>query len=111
MKSTPHKISLVLMMLALTGCVTTSVYAPKSKCSQLVEQVYNEPVPDAPAPVLGEDDLATLKNWINFGVAQTAGKRTEFERAQAARDITRRCEERDAQAIEKSKPKFLGIFG
>lgn len=77
----------------------------------MVEQVYNQPVPDAPAPTLGATDLDTLKNWINFGVAQTGAKRTEYERAQAARDIIRRCEERDAEAIKESKPKFLGIFG
>jgi hypothetical protein len=68
------------------------------------------PVADAPAPVQGETELATTKNWINFALMQTAGKRTEFERAQAARGIIKRCEERDKAAIEKSKPKFLGIF-
>jgi hypothetical protein len=87
------------------------VYAPKSRCSQLVEDVYNQPVPDAPTPVLGATDLDTLKNWINFGVGQTAGKRTEHERSIAKFEIIKRCEERDAEAIEKSKPKFLGIFG
>lgn len=99
------------MLLALPGCVTTSVYAPKSKCSQLVESIYNQPVPDAPAPTDAGDPLATLKNWINFGVAQTANKRTEFERARVTFEIIKRCEERDAEAIQKSKPKFLGIFG
>jgi len=54
--------------------------------------------------------LDTLKSWIGFGGAQTAGKRTEFERAQAARVIIRRCEERDRAAIEGAKPKFLGLF-
>lgn len=77
----------------------------------MVETVYNQPVPDAPAPILGENDLATLKNWINFGVGQTAGKRTEYERSQIKFDLIRRCEERDLEAIKKSKPKFLGLFG
>jgi len=67
-------------------------------------------VPDAPAPRESETVLDTLKSWIGFAGAQTAGKRTEFERAQAARAIIRRCEERDRAAIERAKPKFLGIF-
>lgn len=98
------------MPLALTGCVTTSVFAPKTSCSELIADTWNTPVPDAAQPVEGPTDLDTLKNWINFGVKQTAGKHTEFERSQAKTGIISRCEVRDQKAIEKSKPKFLGIF-
>lgn len=97
------------MPLALTSCVTTSVFAPKSKCSELLDGTWDVPVPDGVAPK-GIDDLALFKNWVNFALTQTAGKRTEFERAQAARGIIRRCEDMMAEAIEDSKPKFLGIF-
>lgn len=67
-------------------------------------------MPDAAAPREGETALDTLKSWIGFAGAQTAGKRTEFERAQAARGIIKRCEERDRAAIERARPKFLGVF-
>jgi len=100
----------MLMTLALAGCVSTSVFAPKSSCSDLLDGTWETPVPDAAAPREGATDLDTLKSWIGFGGAQTAGKRTEFERAQAARAIIKRCEDRDRAAIERAKPRFLGIF-
>jgi len=100
----------VLTPLVLTSCVTTSVFAPKSSCSELVPTAWSKPIPDAAAPVQGETVLDTLKSWINFGGEQTAKKASEFERAQAGRGITQRCEDRDKAAIEKSKPKFLGVF-
>lgn len=83
------------------------MYAPKSSCSSLAEKVWTEPVPDAPAPVAGETPLDTLKNWINFGVAQTANKQTEFERSQAKFQLIQRCEERDREAIDDASPKGL----
>lgn len=98
------------MTLALTGCVSTSVFAPESSCSQLLDGTWESPVPDASAPREGATPLDTLKSWIGFGGAQTAGKRTEFERAQAARTIIKRCEERDRAAIDRARPKILGIF-
>lgn len=91
--------------------MTTSVFAPKTSCSQLIPEAWSEPVPDAAAPREGETDLATLQGWINFALEQTAGKRTEYERSQAKQGIVERCEERDREAIDDSKPKFLGIFG
>ena len=98
------------MPLALTSCATVSVFAPKNSCSQLLEGTWETPVADAPAPREGTTPLDTLKSWIGFAGAQTAGKRTEFERAQAARRIIGNCEDRDKAAIERAKPKFLGIF-
>jgi hypothetical protein len=98
------------MMLALAGCATTTISATPSACSDLLEGTWQDPVPDAAAPQQGPTDLDTLKNWIVFGLAQTTGKRTEYERAQAARTITRRCEGRERTAISRAKPKFLGIF-
>lgn len=105
-----RRMILLLMTLALAGCVTTSVFAPESSCSQLLDGTWETPVPDAAAPREGETDLDTLKSWIGFAGAQTAAKRTEFERAQAARGIIKRCEERDRAAIERARPKFLGVF-
>jgi len=75
-----------------------------------LDGTWEEPVPDAAAPREGATPLDTMKSWIGFAGAQTAGKRTEFERAQAARTIIRNCEERDRTAIERARPKFLGVF-
>ena len=76
----------------------------------MLDGTWEEPVPDAPAPREGTTPLDTIKSWIGFGGAQTAAKRTEFERAQAARQIIKRCEERDREAVKKARPKFLGIL-
>lgn len=100
----------MLMTLALAGCARTLVYAPKSSCSALLDGTWEAPVPDAPAPREGATPLDTLKSWIGFAGAQTAGKRTEYERAQAARTIIKRCEARDREAINRARPKVLGVF-
>ena len=100
----------MLTPLALAGCVQTSVFAGKTDCSSLLDGTWEQPVADAPAPREGADTLETLKNWIGFAGAQTANKRTEFERAQAARQVIQRCEAMQRAAIENAKPKFLGIF-
>lgn len=100
----------MLILPALAGCATTSVFATDSSCSSLLDGTWETPVPDAAAPRQGVTDLDTLKSWIGFAGAQTAAKRTEFERAQAARAIIKRCEARDREAVKRSRPKFLGIF-
>lgn len=98
------------MLLALAGCVSTPVFAPTTDCSALVEGTYDKPVPDASAPVEGPTVLDTLKSWIAFALGQTAAKQTEFERAQAARAVIKRCEERDRKAVQRARPKVLGVF-
>lgn len=85
------------------------IYAPKASCSELVEDVFTEPVADAPLPQEGENVLDTLKSWINFGVAQTAAKKTEYERGEAKVAVISRCEQRDREAIEQAQPR--GLFG
>lgn len=56
------------------------------------------------------DELERLKAWINFGIAQTGQLTIANSRTSDAIGIIERCEERDRQAIEDAKPKFLGIF-
>ena len=100
----------LLTPLVLTACVSSPpIYAPKTSCSELVADTWTEPVPDAPLPQEGETVLDTLKSWINFGVTQTAGKRTEYERGEAKVSLITRCEVRDQQAIERAQPR--GLFG
>ncbi len=98
------------MLLALAGCVSTTISADTSSCSDLLDGTWEDPVPDAAAPREGASVLDTLKSWIGFGVAQTANKQTEFERAQAARQIIKRCEERNREAVKNARRKLLGVF-
>lgn len=101
---------LALMLPAVMGCVSNSVFATKSDCSQLVPATWRSGVANAPAPERSDDDLERLKAWINFGVAQTGQLAIANSRTDDAIGIIERCEARDRQAIERAKPKFLGIF-
>lgn len=65
---------------------------------------------NAPAPAQSDDALQRLKNWIGFGAAQTGQLEKANGRTVDAIGIIARCEDRDKAAIEKSKPRFLGIF-
>lgn len=105
-----QKIALALMPLAVTGCVSNSVFATKSDCSQLVPKDWRAGVENAAAPQEAEDDLGRLKAWINFGVAQTGQLEIANSRTDDAIGIIERCEKRDREAIDRAKPKFLGIF-
>ena len=98
------------MPLAVTGCVSNSILAAKSDCSQLVPSSWRAGVASAPPPARETDELELLKEWIGFGVAQTGQLEIANSRTADAIGIIERCEERDQQAIENAKPKFLGIF-
>jgi hypothetical protein len=45
-----------------------------------------------------------------FGDAQTGQLEKSNDRYSAAVGIVERCEERDRKAVERARPKFLGIF-
>lgn len=51
-----------------------------------------------------------MGDWIAFGDAQTGQLDKANDRTTSSIGIIERCEERDKQAIQKAKPKFLGIF-
>ena len=63
-----------------------------------------EPIPDDAA----DGDIAKI--WQQFGVAQTVQVLTGNDRFDAAMGIVERCEARDAEAVKKSRPRFLGVF-
>lgn len=103
------------MLLVATGCVSNSVFATKGDCSTLVPQDWRAGVANAPAPARIERegpaaDLDRLKEWINFGVAQTGQLEKANGRTADALGIIERCEARDRKAVERAKPKFLGLF-
>lgn len=106
------------MLLLVGGCVGSPViFAPDSPCSALVPQdwrggVKSTPLPDTPPEGLDPLDEAVFiaKAWQSFGIDQTAKLLGVNDRFDAAMGIVERCEARDAQAIKRAKPKFLGIF-
>ena len=90
--------------------MSNSVLAAKSDCSQLIPQGWRDGVANATAPAREADELEQLKEWINFGLAQTGQLEIANSRTADAIGIIERCEARDRRAIEDASPKFLGIF-
>lgn len=78
----------------------------QTACSTLLPASWREGVEGADLPPA----VATVADWIGFGDAQTAQLDKANERYDAAVGIVERCEERDRQAIERSRRRFLGIF-
>lgn len=76
-----------------------------SACSTLLPAEWRLPVPGAPLPA-GE----TVGDWIAFGDAQTAQLDKANDRAVTSIGIVERCEVRDRAAVQRAKPKFLGLF-
>lgn len=76
----------------------------------LLPTAWESGVDNASAPRRDASGLDQLKEWTKFAIGQTGQLQKSNERYVAAVGIVKRCEERDKAAIEKSKPKFLGIF-
>lgn len=76
-----------------------------SACSSLLPSEWQEGVDGAPLP-----DGDTVGDWITFGDAQTGQLDKANDRYRAATGIVARCEQRDRDAIDRARPKFLGIF-
>jgi hypothetical protein len=49
-------------------------------------------------------------DWIVFADQQTGRLDVANGRTQDSLAIIERCEARDREAVERSKPKFLGLF-
>ncbi len=97
---------ILLTPLLLAGCVTTGpIIASQSACSTIIPDSWRSPVPGAPLPA-GED----VGDWVAFGDAQTGQLDKANGRTADSIGIVERCEQRDREAIRKSRPKFLGIF-
>ena len=98
--------TLILAPLLLAGCVgAPPIIAVPSACSTLLPAEWKQGVPSAPLP-----DGQTVGDWIAFGDAQTGKLDIANDRYRAGVGIVERCEARDAAAVKKSRPRFLGIF-
>lgn len=79
--------------------------ATPSACSKLVPDSWRKPVAGAPLPA-GD----VVGDWIAFADAQTGQLDKANGRTSDAIGIIERCEARDAAAVKRARPKFLGIF-
>jgi len=93
-------------MLALPACAGAPlIVATPSACSTLLPTEWLKGVPGAPLP-----DGNTVGDWVAFSDAEAAQLDKANDRYVSGVGIISRCEARDAAAVKKAKPKFLGIF-
>lgn len=93
-------------LLGLQACVSAPpIVSAPSACSTLLPPDWREGVAGAPLP-----DGDTVGDWIAFGDAQTGQLDKSNDRYRAGVGIVERCEERDREAVRKSRSKFLGLF-
>lgn len=97
---------LASVMLGLQACVgAPPILATPGACSRLLPDSWRVPVPGAPLPV--ED---VVGEWIAFADAQTGQLDKANGRTADAIGIIERCEARDAEALTRARPRFLGLF-
>lgn len=101
------------MLLLAAACVSSPpIIASRTACSTLVPDSWRVGV-GVPklAPVAADaTDLERLKPWQQFGIEATSRILTADSRTKDAIGIIERCEARDAEALRKARPSFLGIF-
>jgi len=90
----------------LAGCIIAGpIVAEAGDCSSLVPDSWRLGVEGAALPA---GDL--VGDWIAFADAQTAQLDKANGRTVDAIGIVERCEERDRRAVDRSRPKFLGVL-
>lgn len=101
----------LLMPLVAAACVSSPpIYAANTPCSSLVPADWRNGVPHAPAPAEAASPLDQLKAWIGFGTAEAGQVEKANGRTADTIGIVERCEVRDREAVQRAKPKFLGLF-
>ena len=81
------------------------ILSTPTACSTLLPSEWREGVPGAALP-----QGSTVGDWIAFADAQTGQLDKANERTSAAIGIIERCEARSNEAVDKARPKFLGIL-
>ncbi|QDP54398.1 MAG: hypothetical protein Unbinned4120contig1000_50 [Prokaryotic dsDNA virus sp.] len=112
--------SLLLLTACLPGCVTNSVLADPVDCTELIPDTWEEGVGHANQPDFDEvpqeeippgfAPLQWFQSALNFGLAEAGQVDKADERLRDAMHIQRTCTENNRRAVERAKPKFLGIF-
>lgn len=118
------KALLPLAAVLLGGCVSTGpVITDKAPCSTLIASSLRDDVPGArlaPTPPKPAEPRNTeaytgwledmLTVWQGFALGQTAALKQANEEKSVVIETQEDCEARDAAAIERARPKFLGVF-
>lgn len=90
-------------------------------CSELLPAEWEKGVDGAPVPADAPPQpreapgvlawtLDQLKVWTGFGIEESARREIANGRTRDSIGIVRRCEERERLAVDRARPKFLGIF-
>ena len=110
-RSMLRQMLLVPMLLAATACVSSPpIYAARTPCGELIPTEWSNGVGHATPPAEVVDPLAQLKEWIKFGTAEAGQVEKADARYRDSHGIRDRCEARDKEAVQRSRPKFLGLF-
>lgn len=97
---------LLCAMLVLQACVQGGpIVATPGACSALIPDSWRLGVAGAELP-----EGNVIADWIAFADAQTGRLDDANGRLADAMHIIGGCERRAAQAVERSRPKVLGIF-
>ena len=113
MRSRLLKLALMPMLLLVPGCVSSPpIIASKAACSTLVPETWRAGVGVGKIGAVEPTatDLERLKIWQQFAIDTVGRVITADSRTADTIGIIERCEARDAAAVRKARPRFLGIF-
>lgn len=114
------RLLLIPILALLSGCMTTTILADDVDCTRYIPSDWEEGVDHTPAPKFdpvpqeeipdGFAPLQWLQSWTNFGLGEANQVDDANGRLEDSLHIIRECQENNRRAIERAKPKFLGIF-
>lgn len=106
LKAPTRLLTLLCAMLCLPACVSAPpIVSTQSACSKLLPPEWEGGVEGAPLP-----EGLTVADLAAFGDAQTGQLDKSNDRYRAATGIMARCEEWVRRGVERSRPRFFGIF-
>lgn len=114
MRSTKLLLAIPTMLLTvpLAGCAHIAIQANASPCSALLPNSWLDGVApvDMPQSAKLPDGHDDARPWQAGFLGQTGQLEVANGRYVDAVGIVGRCEARDAAAVKKAKPRFLGVF-
>lgn len=97
---------ILVPLLLMTGCISSPpIISTAGDCTELLPSEWLEGVESAPYP-----DEQTVGAALKFGDAQTGQLDKANDHYSAAIGICHRFNQRNAAAVKRSRPKFLGLF-
>lgn len=88
------------------------VRASRSPCAELLPSQWLDGVAGAavPAPRKDNDAVAALREWVGFGVAESAQREKANDRYRDAHGIMMRCTARDVAADQASTKRWWQVW-